>query len=171
MELTSSLAKRRIFLGVAAAGLAAAIAVFGSEDKVKADPPTPATSVILISGDGMGVQQRTAIQYAGYGLDERQPMDALPYAGFLDTIQDGKTAVTDSAAGATAWSIGVKTKNGLVGLGRDKVRVPTLMEIAEIGGQGDRHRQRSRHHQRDAGDLRGTDRRTGTGRSRSRSGR
>jgi alkaline phosphatase len=62
-------------------------------------------------------------------------MDALPYAGFLDTIQDGKTAVTDSAAGATAWSIGVKTKNGLVGLGRDKVRVPTLMEIAEEQGK------------------------------------
>ena len=135
MELTSSLANRRIFLGVAAAGLAAAIAVFGSEEKVKADPPTPATSVVLISGDGMGVQQRTAIQYAGYGLDERQPMDALPYAGFLDTIQDGNTAVTDSAAGATAWSIGVKTKNGLVGLGRDKVRVPTLMEIAEAEGK------------------------------------
>ena len=98
-----------------------AIAVFGFDSSSRADPPTPATSVVIISGDGMGVQQRTAIQYAGYGLDERQPMDALPYAGFLDTIQDGK-AVTDSAAGATAWSIGVKTKNGLVGLGRDKVR-------------------------------------------------
>jgi alkaline phosphatase len=135
MELTSSLARRRIFVGVAAAGLVAAIAVFGSEEKVKADPPTPATSVILISGDGMGVQQRTAIQYAGYGLDVRQPMDALPVAGLLDTIHDGNVAVTDSAAGATAWSIGVKTKQGLVGLGRDKVRVPTLMEIAEDQGK------------------------------------
>ncbi len=62
-----------------------------STARVKADPPTPATSVVLISGDGMGVQQRTAIQYAAYGLDERQPMDALPYAGFLDTIHDGNT--------------------------------------------------------------------------------
>ena len=135
MELTSSLAKRRIFSGVAAAGLATAVAVFGFGPQVKAEPPTQNTSVILISGDGLGVQQRTAIQYANYGIDERQPMDSLPYAGFLDTIQDGKTAVTDSAAGATAWSIGVKTKNGLVGLGRDKVRVPTLMEIAESEGK------------------------------------
>ena len=135
MELTRSLAKRRMFVGVAAAVLASAIAIFTLDSEGKADPPTSATSVILISGDGMGVQQRTAIQYAGYGLDERQPMDALPYAGFLDTIQDGNTAVTDSAAGATAWSIGIKTKNGLVGLGRDKVRVPTLLEIAEAEGK------------------------------------
>ncbi len=83
----------------------------------------------------MGVQQRTAIQYAGYGLDERQPMDALPYAGFLDTINGSRVAVSDSAAGATAWSIGVKTRNGLVGLGKDKVRVPTLLEIAEDQGK------------------------------------
>ena len=46
----------------------------------KADPPTPNTSVVIISGDGMGIQQRTAIQYAAYGLEERQPMDALPVA-------------------------------------------------------------------------------------------
>ena len=105
MELTSSLAKRRIFSGAAAAGLATSVAVFGFGPQVKAEPPTQTTSVILISGDGLGVQQRTAIQYANYGIvDERQPMDSLPYAGFLDTIQDGKTAVTDSAAGATAWS-------------------------------------------------------------------
>lgn len=135
MELTRSLPKRRIFIASTIVVLACAIAVVAFDAEGKADPPTPGTSVILISGDGMGVQQRTAIQYALYGLDERQPMDALPYTGFLDTIQDGKTAVTDSAAGATAWSIGVKTKNGLVGLGRDKVRVPTLMEIAESEGK------------------------------------
>lgn len=135
MELTSSPARRRIFIATAATLLTSGIAVVAFDSEGKADPPTPGTSVILISGDGMGVQQRTAIQYAGYGLDERQPMDALPYAGFLDTIQDGRTAVTDSAAGATAWSIGVKTKNGLVGLGRDKVRVPTLLEIAEAEGK------------------------------------
>ena len=51
----------------------------------KADPPTRRTSVVMISGDGMGIQQRTAIQYATYGLKERQPMDALPVSGFLDT--------------------------------------------------------------------------------------
>ncbi len=88
-------------------------------------------SVIILSGDGMGPQQRTAIQYHLYGLDERQPMDALPYSGFLDTIPgDPEYAVTDSAAGATAWSIGQKVPNGTTGTGPDGESVPTLMDIA-----------------------------------------
>jgi alkaline phosphatase len=133
MEL-SSLSRRRIFTGVIAAGLAALTALVALDSSSKADPPTPGTSVVLISGDGMGIQQRTAIQYAAYGLDERQPMDALPVAGFLDTIPFRK-AVSDSAAGATAWSIGMKTKNGLVGIGPHGETPPTLMEIAKDQGK------------------------------------
>lgn len=92
-------------------------------------------SVIILSGDGMGPQQRTAIQYYLYGLDERQPMDALRYSGFLDTIPgDPEYAVTDSAAGATAWAIGQKVPNGTTGLGPDGQEVPTLMSIAEDRG-------------------------------------
>ena len=81
MQLTL-LSKRRIFVVAMAAGLATAAAMFIVNDSSKADPPTPGTNVVLISGDGMGIQQRTAIQYAAYGLDERQPMDDMPYAGF-----------------------------------------------------------------------------------------
>ncbi|MBJ7386357.1 MAG: alkaline phosphatase [Mycolicibacterium sp.] len=92
-------------------------------------------SVIILSGDGMGPQQRTAIQYFLYGLDERQPMDALPYSGFLDTIPgDPEYAVTDSAAGATAWATGKKVPNGTTGLGPDGEQVPTLMSIAKERG-------------------------------------
>jgi len=133
MEVTQTW-KRRIFVGVTAAGLAALCAMFALNSPSKADPPTSATSVVLISGDGMGVQQRTAIQYALYGVNERQPMDALPVAGLLDTVPATK-AVSDSAAGATAWSIGMKTRNGMTGLGPDEERVPTLLEIAEDEGK------------------------------------
>lgn len=92
-------------------------------------------SVIILSGDGMGPQQRTAIQYYWYGLDERQPMDALPYSGFLDTIPgDAEYAVTDSAAGATAWSTGMKVPNGTTGLGPDGESVSTLLDIAKERG-------------------------------------
>jgi alkaline phosphatase len=133
MELTSS-SKRRVFAASAATVLAALTALVALDGSSKADPPTPATSVVLISGDGMGIQQRTAIQYAAYGLEETQPMDALPVAGFLDTIPFRK-AVSDSAAGATAWSIGMKTKNGLVGIGPNGETPPTLMEIAKDQGK------------------------------------
>ncbi|HTU16378.1 MAG TPA: alkaline phosphatase [Solirubrobacterales bacterium] len=127
---------RKIVL--AAAGLTlvlALVALIAKNDSSKAEDPTPATSVIILSGDGMGIQQRTAIQYALYGLEERQPMDALPYTGFLDTISLGPGAVTDSAAGATAWAIGQKTINGYTGLGKDKKRVPTLLDIAKEQGK------------------------------------
>lgn len=92
-------------------------------------------SVIILSGDGMGSQQRAAFQYYYYGLDERQPMDALPYAGLLDTIPgDPESAVTDSAAGATAWSIGQKVPNGTTGLGPNGESVQTLLDIAQDRG-------------------------------------
>lgn len=99
------------------------------------DSASEKRSVIILSGDGMGPQQRTAIQYYLYGLDERQPMDALPYSGFLDTIPgDPESAVTDSAAGATAWAIGQKVPNGTTGRGPNGESVPTLMDIAKERG-------------------------------------
>ena len=136
MSAIQRLSPRKIVLAVAGiTSILVLVALIAKNDSVKASDPTSATSVIILSGDGMGIQQRTAIQYALYGLDERQPMDALPYTGFLDTISAGPTAVTDSAAGATAWSIGKKTINGYTGLGPDKKRVPTLLDIAKSEGK------------------------------------
>jgi len=126
--------RRRIpsLIALLAAG-ATTVAGCSDSSSDKALPEHP--SVIILSGDGMGPQQRTAIQYYLYGLDERQPMDALPYAGFLDTIPgDPKFAVTDSAAGATAWAIGKKVPNGTTGLGPNGEAVPTLMNIAKDRG-------------------------------------
>ena len=134
MEITQS-SNRRIVLGAMAAGLAILVAVFSFNSRVEAETLTAATSVVLISGDGMGIQQRTAIQLAAYGLDVRQPMDSLPISGMLDTTPLAKVAVSDSAAGASAWSIGMKTKNGFVGLGPNKEKPPTIMEIAEQQGK------------------------------------
>ncbi|MGE0215138.1 alkaline phosphatase [Mycolicibacterium sp.] len=112
---------------------AASLSACSSSSSDNELPKNP--SVIILSGDGMGPQQRTAIQYYLYGLDERQPMDALPYTGFLDTIPgDPEYAVTDSAAGATAWAIGKKVPNGTTGLGPDGESVPTLLDIAQDRG-------------------------------------
>lgn len=135
-----------IALLAATAAALSACSTSSSDDRPSATPtadPSGSTtaalpehpSVIILSGDGMGPQQRTAIQYALYGLDERQPMDALPYAGYLDTIPgDPEYAVTDSAAGATAWSTGTKVPNGTTGLGPNGEDVPTLMSIAHDRG-------------------------------------
>lgn len=137
MSAIQHLSLRKVIIAASAMALVLALAAFiaRGDSSTAAEPATPATSVIILSGDGMGIQQRTAIQYALYGLKKRQPMDALPYTGFLDTISRGPGAVTDSAAGATAWSIGKKTINGYTGLGPDKKRVPTLLDIANSQGK------------------------------------
>lgn len=136
MSVIQRISTRKSVVGLAAGFLVLALVMLIARgDSSKAEPPTTATSVIILSGDGMGIQQRTAIQYAIYGLDKRQPMDALPYTGFLDTISLGPGAVTDSAAGATAWATGKKTINGYTGLGKNKKRVPTLLDIAKDLGK------------------------------------
>ncbi len=137
MSAIQHLSKRKsVLIAIGFAMILALVALIAKGDSSKAaEPATPATSVIILSGDGMGIQQRTAIQYALYGLEKRQPMDALPYTGFLDTISAGPGAVSDSAAGATAWSIGKKTINGYTGIGPDKVKVPTLLDIAREQGK------------------------------------
>lgn len=138
MSVMQRISTRKTIVAAAAVALVLTLVMlFARGESSEAEAPTPATSVIILSGDGMGIQQRTAIQYALYGLNERQPMDALPYTGFLDTISAGPKAeaVTDSAAGATAWAIGKKTINGYTGLGPDKKRVPTLLDIAKAQGK------------------------------------
>ena len=128
--------RKSVIVAVGMAMILATVTLIAKGDSSKAaEPATPATSVIILSGDGMGIQQRTAIQYVLYGLEKRQPMDALPYTGFLDTISLGPGTVTDSAAGATAWSIGKKTFNGYTGIGPDKKKVPTLLDIAKAQGK------------------------------------
>ena len=105
----------------------------------RADAPsqaaTPAgTSVIVLIGDGMGPAQRAATQLARYGLEVTQPMDALPVSGSIRT-QSANSAITDSAAGATAIATGTKTTNGYVGVGPDGERLTTLLEIARDAGK------------------------------------
>lgn len=136
MSAFQHLSLRKIGMVAAAMTLVLALTALISRDEPsKASTPAQPTSVIILSGDGMGIQQRTAIQYALYGLDKRQPMDALPNTGFLDTISVGPGAVTDSSAGATAWAIGKKTINGYTGIGPDKKKVPTLLDIAREQGR------------------------------------
>src|SRR6185436_16848324 len=45
------------------------------------------------------------------------------------------SAITDSAAGATAIATGVRTKNGYTGVGPHGERLPTLLEIARDAGK------------------------------------
>lgn len=90
-------------------------------------------SVIILSGDGLGVAQRSATQLFYYGTRETQPMDALPYAGNLRT--DSLSPFTDSAASATSMGTGVRTKNNHAGVLPSGERLFNLVEEAHTLGK------------------------------------
>src|SRR5919107_754287 len=95
-----------------------------------------ARNVIFIQGDGMGLSQRELIRLATEGQDGQLAMDSLERAGWTYTDSaDPDDAVTDSAAGATAFASGVRTYNGAVGVDVDGNPVPTLLERARRAGK------------------------------------
>jgi alkaline phosphatase len=117
---------------VLATGLTAAGGPGGHHDDKGRGDPKAATNVILVVGDGMSIAAREAIRLASVGKDGELAMDSLRYAGWTHTDSlDPDEAVTDSAAGATAFATGVRTYNGAVSVDVDGNPVKTLLEHAK----------------------------------------
>lgn len=83
--------------------------------------------VILLIGDGMGLAQISA---ASHYANEDLCLNLFNVIGLIRT-SSGDDYITDSAAGATAYSAGVKTYNGAIGVGLDSMPVKTIIEYAE----------------------------------------
>lgn len=83
-------------------------------------------NIILLIGDGMGLAQICAASVINGGLT----LDIFNDIGFLKTAS-ADDYITDSAAGATAFSTGEKTYNGAVGVGVDTLPLKTIVELAE----------------------------------------
>lgn len=81
-------------------------------------------------GDGMGLTQVTAGLYSnGIHLN----LENFPVTGLIKT-HSARNVVTDSGAGATAFSCGCKTYNGAIGVYKDKTPCLTILEQAEQKG-------------------------------------
>lgn len=97
-------------------------------------------NVILFIGDGMGDSEITiARNYAEGAGGYFKGIDALPFTGqythyALDRETKLPNYVTDSAASATAWSSGVKTFNGALGVDVNSQPFPTMIELAKAAG-------------------------------------
>lgn len=81
-------------------------------------------NIIFLIGDGMGLTQITAGMYMNHNrLElERMPVIGIHKSYSIDDL------ITDSAAGATAFSIGRKTKNGYIGVDSFGKRYTTILE-------------------------------------------
>lgn len=86
-------------------------------------------NVILMIGDGTGLAQITSGQYALVGPDGLLHMQTMPVTGFVKT-HSSDNLITDSASGATAYSCGLKTYNGAIGVSPDKTPCKTILELA-----------------------------------------
>jgi alkaline phosphatase len=108
-----------------------------------------ARNVIIFIGDGMGVSTLTAgriFEGQQQGLDGESyvaEMDRLPHTALVKTYSHD-AQVSDSAPTATAIVAGVKTKNGVIGVGPEATendcaatapfKVPSLFGMAEDKG-------------------------------------
>lgn len=87
--------------------------------------------VIVLIGDGVGASYWTAARFASQPL----AVERLSVGGLVDT-RSSDSWITDSAAGATAFSAGVRTYNGAIGVGPDSLPVTTVLEVARDQGWG-----------------------------------
>lgn len=78
----------------------------------------------------MGISQITAGLYSN---GNKLNLERFSVLG-LHKSYSGDNLVTDSAAGATAFSAGVKTYNGAIGVDMDTLPVKTILEYAEDKG-------------------------------------
>ena len=91
---------------------------------------TPVKNIIFLIGDGMGLAQ---VSKAIQNRKEPLNLEKASYVGLIKT-SSSREVITDSAAAATAFSIGTKTFNGAVGLDANGRPQKTLLEtLAEKG--------------------------------------
>ncbi|MEL7119481.1 MAG: alkaline phosphatase [Bacteroidota bacterium] len=90
----------------------------------------PVKNVILLIGDGMGLTQISA---AAFTKNRPLALEGFSNTG-LHKPYSYDNLVTDSAAGGTAFSTGVKTFNGAIGMDKDSIPVETILEQAEKKG-------------------------------------
>jgi alkaline phosphatase len=125
-------ARQYFLLSVLIAVLQACVSV-QVKDNTLASPgssPKAPKNVILLIGDGMGLGQVSA---GFYFSETTSNFKRFPVVGLIATSASSDL-VTDSAAGATAFSAGVKTFNGAIGVDADGNTVPTLVEqVSEVG--------------------------------------
>ncbi|MBK6283545.1 MAG: alkaline phosphatase [Draconibacterium sp.] len=95
--------------------------------KFRKDKPK---NIILLIGDGMGISQVFAGLTANRG---HLFLENCKYIGFSKT-QSADNYITDSAAGGTALSAGVKTYNGAIGVDVNGNQVKTILEEASENG-------------------------------------
>ena len=84
-------------------------------------------NIVLLIGDGAGLNQITLSRMAISGVNSRLYIDQLPYSG-ISLTHSADNIITDSAAAATAWATGAKTKNKFISVTPNEKVLTSLTE-------------------------------------------
>ncbi|MCO6490622.1 MAG: alkaline phosphatase [Phaeodactylibacter sp.] len=95
-----------------------------------AEEPRKARNVILLIGDGMALPQVSAALYSN---NNKLNLEQFSIIGFHKPTS-ASDLITDSAAGATAFSCGVKTYNGAIAMTKDTLPCFTILEELDALG-------------------------------------
>lgn len=93
-------------------------------------------NVVLLVGDGMGVEQARAARIFANGDVEPLGFETLPARACVQTT-NASGGVTDSAAAATAMATGIKVDNGVLSLAipGDGAPLTTALELLHAAGK------------------------------------
>ena len=92
-----------------------------------------AKNIILAIADGAGLNHITVSRLAIGGPNHKLYIDQLPING-TSTTHAYENLITDSAAAATAWATGNKTKNRYLSVDKDKKNLTTIFEMLDKKG-------------------------------------
>lgn len=90
-----------------------------------------AKNIILLIGDGMGLGQITGALYSN---SNKLNLERFKVVG-LHKAHCSDNLITDSASGATAFSCGLKTYKGAIGVDPDTASCTTILELAQRAGK------------------------------------
>lgn len=89
-------------------------------------------NIIFLVGDGMGLSQVSSSIFYNTNKPNFERFSTIG----LSKTSSSSDLITDSAAGATAFSIGLKTYNGAIGVNKDTIAVETISEKLSKRGFG-----------------------------------
>lgn len=110
--------------------VAAALFTNESCSSQKQEETQQAKNIILLIGDGMGLQQMHAAWNINGGT---LPIKRVTHVG-LQTTHSANKYITDSAASGTAIACGEKTNNGTIGLDTAQRELESILKVAERKG-------------------------------------
>ncbi len=101
-----------------------------SEEKPSKTAPEDPLNIIFMIGDGMGVPQISTAYYFGDGTSNFSRFKSIGFHKSSATSH----RITDSAAGATAFSTGQKTYKRAIGVSSDTIPQETILEQLQKQG-------------------------------------